>query len=230
MIEEFGRALRQAATRGIEGIANFLPGAIVFLVLLLASFLIALAVRYALLRALRGLDVERRAELLGFSVADWSPSRSAAQLFASVGYWVVLAVGLLLSLTALDAALPSRFAMSVLQYIPDLAAAALIVFVGGVLARFLARAVLIGAVNMHLQFARFLSLTVKWVVLIVAAAMALDHVGIGRTALLLAFGIVFGGVVLAASLAVGLGARDVVGRALERRLREPAPHDRLDHV
>jgi len=230
MIEEFGRALRQAAARSVEGIANFLPGALVFLVLLLVSFVVALAVRYALLRALRGLDVERRAELLGFSVAEWTPSRSAAQLFAAAGYWTVLGVGLLLSLTALDAALPSRFAMSVLEYIPDLAAAALILFVGSVLSRFLARAVLIGAVNMHLQFARFLSLTVKWLVLIVAAAMALDHVGIGRTALLLAFGIIFGGVVLAASLAVGLGAKDVVGRALEHRLREPPPRDKLDHV
>lgn len=230
MMEAFGQALRQAAARGIEGVANFLPGALVFLVLLLGSFLVAIAVRYAILRALRGLDLDRRAELLGFSIAEWTPSRSAAQFFASAGYWVVLAVGLLLGLTALDAALPSRFAMSVLEYIPDLAAAAIILLVGGVLARFLARAVLIGAVNMHLQFARFLSLGVKWLVLIVAAAMALDHIGIGRTALLLAFTIVFGGVVLAASLAVGLGAKDVVGRALERQLREQVPKDKLDHV
>jgi hypothetical protein len=83
---------------------------------------------------------------------------------------------------------------------------------------------------MYIQFARFLSLAVKWLVLIVAAAMALDHVGIGRTILLLAFGIVFGGIVLATALAVGLGAKDVVTRALERQLREPAHQDKLDHV
>ena len=60
--------------------------------------------------------------------------------------------------------------------------------------------------------------------------MALDHIGIGRTVLLLAFGILFGGIVLAIALAVGLGARDVVTRALERQLREPARDDKLDHV
>jgi hypothetical protein len=102
--------------------------------------------------------------------------------------------------------------------------------VGGVLARYLARAVLIGAVNMGVQYARLLSLTVRWLVLIVATAMALDHLGIGRTVLLLAFGIVFGGVVLAIALAVGLGARDVVSRELARQLREPARDDKLDHV
>lgn len=230
MMQEIERALRQAGTRIVDGVANFLPGALVLLVLLLGSLIVARLVRYALLRTLRGLDVDRRAEWLGLSVAEWTPSRSAAQFLASVGYWAVLALGLLFGLAALDAELPSRFATSVLEYIPHLAAAALILFVGGVLARFLARAALIGAVNMQIQSARFLSLAVKWLVLIVAAAMALDHIGIGRTVLLLAFGIVFGGVVLATALAVGLGAKDVVGRALERQLREPASPEKVDHV
>jgi hypothetical protein len=230
MMQELERALAQAGTRIVDSIANFLPGALVLLALLTGSVILAWVVRYALLRALRGLDFDRRTELLGVSLAEWTPSRSGAQLIASAAYWVILALGLLLGLTALDAALPSRFAMSVLQYVPHLVAAMVILVVGGVLARFLARAVLIGAVNMHIQFARFLSLAVKWLVLIVAAAMALDHVGIGRTILLLAFGIVFGGIVLATALAVGLGAKDVVSRALERQLREPAHQDKLDHV
>jgi hypothetical protein len=141
-----------------------------------------------------------------------------------------LAFGLLLGLTALDAALPSQFAVSALQYVPHLVAAFAILVVGGIIARFLARSILIGAVNMGVQHARLLSLTIKWLVLIAAAAMALDHIGIGRTVLLLAFGIVFGGVVFALALALGLGARDVVGRALDRLLREPARDDKLDHV
>jgi hypothetical protein len=68
------------------------------------------------------------------------------------------------------------------------------------------------------------------VVLIAAAAMALDHIGIGRTVMLLAFGILFGGFVLTISLAVGLGAKDAVRRALERELRASTHDDRLDHV
>ncbi len=230
MLEQFDLALRLAGNRMVEGVASFLPGALVFLVLLLGAILLAVAVRYALRRALEGLDFDRRAELLGISLSDWTPTRSASALVASVAYWTILVVGLLLGLTALDAALPSRFAVAVLEYVPHLAAAFAILIVGGVVARFLARSILIGAVNMGVQYARLISLTVKWLVLIVAAAMALDHIGIGRTVLLLAFGILFGGVVFAIALAVGLGARDVVGRALERQLREPPRRDPVDHL
>lgn len=233
MFEEVERALRQAATRVIENVANFLPGAVVLFLLLALSLVAALVIRYALLRTLRGLDFDRRVDVLGVSVlAEWSPSKSPALLIAGAAYWTILLFGLLIGLTALDGAIPSRFALSVFQYLPHLMAALVIVIVGGLLARFLARAVLIGAVNMQVQSARVLSLAVKWLVLIVAIAMALDHIGIGRTILLLAFGIVFGGIVLTIALAVGLGAKDVVSRALERQLREPGRHDedKLNHV
>ena len=230
MVEQFNRALRLAGTRIVDSIANFLPGALVFVALVVVALVFALVVRFVVRRALRGLDFDRRAELLGISLAEWTPSRSASVLVASIAYWTVLALGLLLGLTALDAALPSRFAVSVLQYVPDLIAAFAILVVGGIVARYLARAVLISAVNMGVQYARLLSLMVKWLVLIVAAAMALEHIGLGRTVLLLAFGILFGGVVLALALAVGLGARDTVSRALDRQLQEPSGDDRLNHV
>jgi hypothetical protein len=83
---------------------------------------------------------------------------------------------------------------------------------------------------MGVQYARLVSLAVKWLVLIVTVAMALDHMGIGRTVLLLAFGILFGGVVLAMALAVGLGARDAVSRAFDRQPREPTHDDKMNHV
>ena len=230
MVEQFDRALRLASARIVENVANFLPGALVFIALLFGALVVAVLLRYVLQRALNGLDFDRRAELLGISVSNWTSSRSASALVASIAYWLVLILGLLLGLTALDAALPSQFAVSALQYVPHLVAALTILVVGGVVARFLARGILIGAVNMGVQHARLFSLTVKWLVMVVASAMALDHIGIGRTALLIAFGILFGGVVLAIALAVGLGARDMVSRALERELQEPAKGDRLNHV
>jgi hypothetical protein len=230
MVEEIRRALGVAGTRIVDGIANFLPGLLVLLLLLIAALIVAAVVRYAVFRALNGLNFDRRAELFGAPLAEWTPSRSASKLVASAVYWTILLTGLLLGLTALDATLPSQFATAVLQYVPHLVAALGIMVLGAVIARFLARAVLIEAVNMGIQSARLLSLAVKWMVLIVAAAMALDHISVGRTAMLLAFGIVFGGIVLAAALAVGLGAKDVVSRALERQIRQPSGEDKLDHV
>jgi hypothetical protein len=78
-------------------------------------------------------------------------------------------------------------------------------------------------VNMNLHYARLLSLGIKWLVLVFTAAMVLDHLAIGAAIVDLAFGILFGGIVLALALAVGLGSRDLVSRSLEREAVRPTP-------
>jgi len=232
MWAQVDRILRQATSQIVDHVANFLPGVLVSLTLILATLVVALLARMLLTRALRGLEFDRRAEELGLAALVGLPaSTSPSQTLARIMYWTVLTLGLLVSLTALDATIPSRLALSVFEYLPHLLAGLLILVVGAVAARFLARSVLIGAVNMQIQSARLLSFAVKWLVLLVTVAMALDHLGIGRTVLLLAFAILFGGIVFAAALAVGLGARDVVSRTLERQLREPPRvADKVDHV
>lgn len=230
MWAQVDQILRQATTQIADHVANFLPGVLVAGMLMLAAFVIALLARALLVRMLRRLEFDTRAEQWG-NVVGWPVSASPAQTTARIVYWTILVLGLLVSLTALNATIPSQLALSVFEYLPHLLAALMILAIGVAAARFLARSVLIEAVNMRLHAARLLSLTVKWLVLLVAVAMALDHLGIGRSVLLLAFAILFGGVVLAAALAVGLGARDAVGRALEAQLREPPQgDDPLSHV
>ncbi len=73
-----------------------------------------------------------------------------------------------------------------------------------------------------MQYARFLSLGIKWLVLVLTAAMVLDHLEIGGAVVELAFGILFGGIVLTLALAIGLGSRDLVSRSLEQKADKPA--------
>ena len=106
-------------------------------------------------------------------------------------------------------------------YLTHLVSAVLLLLAGTIAARFLSRSVLIGAVNMNLQYARLLSQGVKWLVLVLTVAMVLDHLGIAGGIVELAFGILFGGIVLALSLAIGLGSKEIVSRSLE--------HDGIRH-
>ena len=50
------------------------------------------------------------------------------------------------------------------------------------------------------------------------AQQSLDHLQVGGNVVELAFGILFGGIVLTLALAVGLGSRDLVSRSLESRV------------
>jgi len=130
---------------------------------------------------------------------------------------MILVLGLLTGLSALDSRLPSVLIEQLFDYLPNAVAAVLVLFVGVIASRFLARSVLISAVNMQIQSARLLSLGVKWLVIVMSIAVALDHLRIGGLVVRMAFAILFGGIVLALALAVGLGSRDMVSRTWERQ-------------
>jgi len=118
--------------------------------------------------------------------------------------------------SAFNLTLTSALVLRFFDYLPHVVAAIVVLVVGSLVARFLARSVLIGAVNLNLHYGRLLSVGVRWMVMVLAVAMALDHLAIGGGIIRLAFGILFGGIVLALALAVGLGSKELVSRSLER--------------
>jgi hypothetical protein len=232
MWEQLSDALRQSTSRIITGVASFLPGVLALVAAVVLALPLAWIAGRVVRKVLRGVQFDERLERWGVSgMAEWSPDRSPTLLLERVAYWSILLLGLLVGLTALNADLTSRLAVRAVDYLPNIFAAVLVLVVGSLVARFLARGVLISAVNMQLQAARLISLGVKWLILVCAAAMALDHLGIGGAIVRLAFGILFGGIVLAMALAVGLGSKDVVTRSWERReekaAEEPQPFRHL---
>lgn len=218
MWNEVEQALNQSTTRIVTGVANLLPGLVALIVALVVSSVLAWIVGILLRRFLRGIDFDSRVARWGLSgLADWSPGKSPTSLIVRFVCWVIVLSGFLIGIAAFNATLTSRMVLKLFVYLPNLLAALVLLLVGNIAARFLAREVLISSVNMNLQYARLLSLGVKWLVLVLTAAMALDHLGIGGKIVDLAFAILFGGIVLALALAVGLGSKDLVSRSLERQ-------------
>jgi hypothetical protein len=164
------------------------------------------------------------------------PRHEPSWLVARGAFWVVVATGVALALAVLGASATSLLGLSLLGFLPRLVVGSLVLLAGIGAGRFLERAVLIGAVNQGIRRARLVAWGVKWIVYVLAAAMALQHVGIGGALPTIAFTIVVGGLVLAGALAFGLGARGAVSRALDRGAEpedgagEAAGEERIHHL
>jgi len=212
-------ALSQSAHRVLFKLASFLPGLVALLLAVLLFIAIGAGLAALLKRILTSVQFdERLARNQTASVSDWSPQHSPTVLIARIVFWGCVLLGVALGISAFDASYSSTSQISslLLPYLTHSVGAIIILVGGNLIARFLSRSVLIGAVNAGMHYARFLSLGVKWLVLVVTTAMVLDHLQIGGDIVALAFGILFGGIVLTLSLAIGLGSRDIVSRSLER--------------
>jgi hypothetical protein len=217
-------------------LAADLPGIVAMLLVVLVAIIAAFVVRAVLRFSLARVGFDRRAREWGMtSGRTLEPHHEPSWLVARGAFWIVVATGVALALAVLGASTTSLLGLSLLGLLPRLVVGVIVLLAGLGAGRFLERAVLIGAVNQGIRQARLVAWGVKWVLLVLGAAMALQHVGIGGALPTIAFTIVVGGIVLAASLAVGLGARESVSRALDRRepeerSGEDADEERIHHL
>jgi hypothetical protein len=105
-----------------------------------------------------------------------------------------------------------------------------LLLLGSLLAGFVRRSVLIAAVNAGVPSARLLAGVAQAGILVLFAAMALEHLGLGRQVILTSFTILFGGAVFAFALAFGLAGRDMARESLERMRSRRPEHDELKHL
>jgi hypothetical protein len=216
-------ALDESLDRVLSLLIAVLPGILAFFVALGIFALIGWVFAWLLRRGLSLTKFNDRVARYRGS-ADWTPMNTPAEIAGRVCFWGCILIGLVIGVAAFDTSYATAGVLPfpLLPYLVRIVGAGFILIVGAIVARFLSRSVLIGAVNMQVQYSRFLALGVKWLVLVLSAAMALAHLEIGGPIVELAFGILFGGIVLTLALAVGLGSRDLVSRSLESHVERNA--------
>lgn len=229
MFSQIDDALIESFRRVLTRLAVFLPGLLALVLAVALMALVGSGLSWLIRRLLTRFKFDERVGTRNSAgVADWAPAHSATLLISRLVFWACVLLGVTIGISAYDAAGGSGdITPFILPYLAHIVGAFLILVTGIILARYLSRSVLISAVNAKLNYARALSLAVKWLVLVFTGAMILDHLNIGGLIVELGFGILFGGMVLALALAVGLGSRDIVARSIERTADRATPIDRV---
>jgi hypothetical protein len=215
-------------------LAAALPAVLTLAAVLTVALLAGWVASRQVARLARAANLDRRA-------ADWgiSPSlgrghpRPLSELLGLVVFWGVLLLIVTLAVDAMAVPGTERLTAFIFGWIPTAVGAVVILLLGSLLANFLAQGTLIAAVNAGVPEAQLLARVVRWGLLLFTIAAAATQLGLAKEMVLVAFGLTFGGLVLAAALAFGLGGRHVAREMLERRLRRDPdrdPHETLTHL
>jgi hypothetical protein len=211
------------------------PRVLAMLTLLALGLLVGWVAGSAVARIARAVRLDERSRAWGLTAAlsRGSVARPPSQVLRLLVFWGAFVIFATMGIEAM--ALPGvPGATGLLMGLLTRALTALLILVVGMLtANFLGHAVLVAAVNAGVPEAGLLARAARWGVLLFTVATALTEIGIGRDMVLIAFGITFGGLVLALALAFGIGGRALAQRMLERRFRrthEAPPQETLTHL
>lgn len=230
----FEKAFVEPFQRLAEQLATVVPAIITLVVILVVGGGVAYLSRRAVYWLLVTVKFDRAAEQTGLAGlierarVFRSPSDFGARLVQGLVWTFVILFALMAMPTEMTQNLVERF----VNYIPDLVAAGLVLVLGVLISKFLARSTLLAAVNAQWPAARLVAGGVRVLVMLLAVVIALEQLRIGRTALLLTFGILFAGIVLAGAIAFGYGARDLARNWLQARLhaREGEEEETFRHL
>ncbi|MBZ5562391.1 MAG: hypothetical protein LAP13_08210 [Acidobacteriia bacterium] len=205
--------LRELGQQALVSLSSLI-GVLILILLGLVVGWLAKELVYRILRLVRfdrlcdRLGIEREIERLGLA-------RSSSYLAGQIVQGIIILTALLAGLNAMRTPWTTNLVERFFLYLPHLLAALLVLVVGVLVSRFLGRSVLIAAVNAGISSARLLAGLTRFFVIVLAIVAALDEVGIGRTTIIVTFAILFGGLVTAAAIALGLGGRELAREFLQ---------------
>jgi hypothetical protein len=219
----------------LEGFLNrfilFLPNLISAILLLIIGLFMGWLTRKILSRLLMILKIDEFSERHGINniLIKGGIKEKPSSLAGRFTGWLVFFIFLIISLSSLNVPAIERLLERFFLYLPNLFVAIIILLIGYLLSDFSGRAALIASVNAGLKASGLIGRSVKLTIFLLAATMALEQLGIGRETIIIAFAIVFGGIVLALSIAFGLGGRDIAKEYLEKKLKGEEK-DEIEHL
>ena len=233
MTETLLNGVTQTLNAALEMALHTVPKILGMVIIVAVGWVIAMIVKIILRHALNLVKFNVLCDNVGASQmltkADLPPP---TELLARLVFWVTWATFLMLGISTLGLVVLQEQISRFFLYVPQIFVALLILLIGILLANFVSRAVLLGMVNANVPSARLLSNTVRMFIVILTVAMALEHVALAKSVVLIAFSIAFGAVMLGLAIAFGLGGRDVARRFLERQFTEDkkGEKDEISHL
>lgn len=195
-----------------------LPRLAVALVVLVAGWLIAKAVRFGVVKALRALNfhvLTERAGVDGF-LQQGGTEKDTTALFGTIVYWVAILVALIVAFNSLGLTQVTDLLTRVLLFLPKVLLALLVIIFGSYFGRFVSNAVQTYLRNIGITDAELLGRAAQYAIVAFVALIAVDQLDLGGDLVQHTFLILLGGVVFALALAFGLGGRERAAGLLER--------------
>lgn len=213
----------------------FLPNLLAMLVIMVLGIVLARIVRVILIKSLTAINFDSWSDRMGFTTlmrkGDLWAKPSAT--LGSVIFWLLVIVTLMIGLSALNIPAIDSLVEQFFGYVPRVFSAAMILIIGYVLAGFISQGVLIAAVNSGYHYAKLLAKAIRTLLMVLILAMSMEQLQIAPSIVLAAFSIIFGGIVVALSIAFGVGGIDAARRMIERETLEKGAaetRDDIEHV
>lgn len=225
VIESWLNVLRASLQNLWLTVANFLPSLVGALIVFIVGLIVATVLDKVVERLIYYLKLDVLLRKLGVEqvVERANMKLNSGKFLGRLVYWFFVVAFLLASSDILGFFTLSNFLRDVLNYVPQILVAVLILLAALVLANFLRGLVRASVMSANMHHAKGLGTVAWWVVMIFGLLTALVQLGVAVSIINTLITGLIAMLALAGGLAFGLGGKDYAAKALQ------AIQDEMDH-
>jgi hypothetical protein len=215
-IQSLTDQLSNSANEFWTTVGDYLPklfGALVLLILALVFAKLAQAVVVQVLKWAQVDKLTKNKQVAG-ALKSAELTVDLVSIVGRIVFWIVIIIFALTIADVLELTAMSDVIREILNYLPNVLAAVIVLTVTVAGARLVQDVVRASLVRMQVDFARNVAAVAFYVLVVFGSLMAFDQLGFDTTVLTANITVLVSGVVLALALAFGLGGRDTAAKVI----------------
>jgi len=218
IIQNWGDVFTQSLQNVWYGVANFVPLLIIALIIFAIGWVLAALCEKLVEGLFKALKVDTALKGAGMEdvVKRAGYNLNSGKFVGVLVKWFIIVVFLMASFGILGLDQVNVFLAQVVNYLPNVIVAALILMVGAVIASAMQKLVVASAKAGHITSAELVGKVTRWAIWIFAILTALVTLGVAASLIQMIVTAVFAGGALALGLAFGLGGKETAQKIVER--------------
>jgi len=202
------------------------PNILLMLAIMIVGFVFSWLVKVLLSGLLKIFRFDKWARQVGISnfLEKGGVETQPSLILSKIIYWLFVVVFLSYALEIAGISQFSEYASRISAALPVIIVSFVIIIVGIIFSNFIAKAIYLACENSRFQYGDFIAKGVRILLIVIVFGIVFEYVGLGNTIITISFLIVFGGIILVLSLALGIGLSNVVGELIRDKFKSMAAH------
>ena len=201
----------------LHQVGAFLPRVALAIAILIIGWLIAKAVRFAVVRTLRALNFNVITDKAGIDafLRQGGGDIDTIAVMGALAYWLVILAAMMIAFNSLDLAYVTDLIGRIVLFVPRVMIAVVVLVFGAYFARFVSGALTVYLQNIGAGEAALLGRLCMYAIMVFVILIALDQLGLGDI-LRQTFLILVGAASLGLAIAFGLGGQRRAAELIEK--------------
>ncbi len=144
---------------------------------------------------------------------------SPSVIVSKILYWIFIISFFSFGLNFIGISQFSEYASKISSALPTIIVSVVMIIIGIIFSNFVGRLIFMACENANIKYGDIIAKAVRIFLIVITFGIVFEYIGIGNTIITVSFLIVFGGVIMALSLALGIGLSHIVGEYIKEHLK-----------